>query len=117
MLVYGYKKCSTVKKSLKYLDEHNIDYKYVDNVENKLTIEQIKTIHEMSNQDIKKLFNTSGIKYRELNLKDKLTEMSLDEKYELLASDGMLVKRPIFMNNGQVRIGFKEEKLGEILWF
>lgn len=115
MLVYGYSKCSTVKKGLKFLDEQNIEYKYVDNVANKLTVEQIKEIHEMSNQEIKKMFNTSGIKYRELNLKDKLNDMTLEEKYELLASDGMLVKRPIFINNNQVRIGFKVDQLGEIL--
>lgn len=115
MLVYGYSKCSTVKKGLKFLDEQNIEYKHVDNVANKLTVEQIKEIHEMSNQEIKKMFNTSGIKYRELNLKDKLNDMTLEEKYELLASDGMLVKRPIFINNNQVRIGFKVDQLGEIL--
>ncbi len=115
MLVYGYSKCSTVKKGLKFLDEQNIEYKHVDNVANKLTVEQIKEIHEMSNQEIKKMFNTSGIKYRELNLKDKLNDMILEEKYELLASDGMLVKRPIFINNNQVRIGFKVDQLGEIL--
>ncbi len=115
MFVYGYSKCSTVKKSLKYLNENKIEYKHIDNVENKLSISQIKEIHKMSNQEIKKMFNTSGIKYRELNLKDKLVTMSLEEKYELLASDGMLVKRPIFVNNNQVRIGFKPEKLEEIL--
>ncbi len=115
MKVYGYTKCSTVKKGLKFLDENHIKYEHIDNVQNKLSIDEIKQIHEMSGEDIKKLFNTSGIMYRELKLKDKLPAMDLEEKYELLASDGMLVKRPIFINNQQVRIGFKQEKLEEIL--
>ncbi len=115
MLVYGYTKCTTVKKGLKFLTDNQIEYKHIDNVENRLSAEQIKEIHQMSGEDIKKLFNTSGMKYRELGLKDKLPEMTIDEKYELLASDGMLVKRPIFINNKQVRIGFKQEKLEEIL--
>ncbi len=115
MLVYGYSKCSTVRKGLKFLEEKNIDYKHIDNVEHRLSATEIKEIHQMSGEEIKKMFNTSGMKYRELGLKDKLLEMTLEEKYELLASDGMLVKRPIFINNEQVRIGFKAEKLEEIL--
>ncbi len=115
MLIYGYSKCSTVRKGLKFLEENNVEYKHVDNVENRLTVDEIREIHEMSNEDIKKLFNTSGMKYRELGLKDKLPEMTTEEKYNLLASDGMLVKRPIFINNNQVIIGFKAEKLEGIL--
>lgn len=115
MLVYGYSKCSTVRKGLKFLEDNNIEFEHVDNVAEKLTSEQIKKLHEMSGLDIKKFFNTSGMKYRELGLKDKLADMELADKYELLASDGMLVKRPIFVNKEQVRVGFKSDKLEEIL--
>ncbi len=116
VLVYGYKKCSTVRKAIKFLEEKNVEYNHIDNVEEKLTVKQIKEIHEWSGVEIKKLFNTSGMKYRELNLKEKLVEMSLAEKYELLASDGMLVKRPIIINDKhQVLIGFKAEKVEEVI--
>ncbi len=115
VVIYGYSKCSTVKKAIKFLETKEIMFNHIDNVEERLTATQIKDIHEMSNLDIKKFFNTSGIKYRELNLKDKLANMSLTEKYELLASDGMLVKRPIIINNGQVVVGFKVEQVEAII--
>lgn len=113
--VYGYSRCSTVQKALKFLDNHNVKYEHIDNVENKLSQEQLKEIHNKAQVDIKKLFNTSGMKYRELGLKDKLADMSEKEKYKLLASDGMLVKRPLIITCDRVVIGFKEKELIEII--
>ncbi len=113
--VYGYTKCSTVKKGLKFLEDSNIEYSHIDNVEQKLSKDEIKSLHQKSGLDIKKFFNTSGIKYRELELKDKLPTMSEDEKYDLLASDGMLVKRPILVTTKGVFPSFKEEKWLELL--
>jgi len=105
--VYGYTKCSTVKKSLKFLSDNNVEFEHVDNVVNKLNKEELKDIHIKSKLDIKRMFNTSGIKYRELGIKDKYPTMSEDEIYELLATDGMLVKRPILISGDIVLIGFK----------
>ncbi len=113
--VYGYKKCSTVRKATNFLNENNVEFTHVDNVENKLSADELKHFHELSGLDIKKFFNTSGMKYRELKLKDKLPEMTLTEKYELLATDGMLVKRPIIVNDNKVVVGFKVETVEAIL--
>lgn len=121
IIIYGYKKCSTVQKALKFLKKNKIDFEHIDNVENKITEQEIKKIFQASGEEIKKLFNTSGIKYRELNLKEKLLTMSLEEKINLLATDGMLVKRPIFIEKDQnqeikkILIGFKESKWEEII--
>lgn len=114
-IVYGYTKCTTVKKGLKFLTEEGYEFEHIDNVENKLSVEDIKKLHETSGLDIKKFFNTSGIKYRELGLKDKLVDMSEEEKYELLASDGMLVKRPILVTDKGVFPSFKAEKWIELM--
>lgn len=114
-IVYGYTKCTTVKKSLKFLNEENYKFEHIDNVEHKLSRDEIKQLHETSGLDIKKFFNTSGIKYRELNLKEKLEKMNLDEKYDLLATDGMLVKRPILVTDKGVFPSFKAEKWLEIM--
>lgn len=113
--VYGYTKCTTVKKGLKFLTDEGYEFEHIDNVEHKLTKEEIKQLHETSGLDIKKFFNTSGIKYRELGLKDKLVEMNTDEKYELLATDGMLVKRPILVTDKGVFPSFKAEKWLELM--
>ena len=113
--VYGYTKCSTVKKALKFLDERDVKYTHIDNVVNKLTDSELMQIHEDSNQPIKKMFNTSGMKYRELGLKDILPTASLEEAIALLASDGMLVKRPLLVAGNKVVIGFKEDKWDEVL--
>lgn len=110
--VYGYTKCSTVKKALKFLEDCKVEYNFTDFVSNKLSSEQIKEIHVNSELPIRSLFNTSGILYRELKLKDKIDLMSIQECYDLLATDGMLVKRPILVNDKQVFIGFKPEVWG-----
>lgn len=109
-IVYGYTKCSTVKKALKFLDEQNYQYTHIDNVAERLSAEEIKDLHLESGLPLKRFFNTSGMKYRELGLKDKLETMSEQEQYELLASDGMLVKRPILKTDNGVIPSFKEDK-------
>lgn len=106
---YWYPKCSTCQKAKKWLEQNNKDYEPIHIVDNPPTTSQLKKIVEKSELPIKKFFNTSGKKYRELGLKDKLDTMSDDEKLELLASDGMLIKRPIAFNGSNVTVGFKEE--------
>ncbi|MBQ7927930.1 MAG: arsenate reductase family protein [Methanobrevibacter sp.] len=115
MLFVQYPKCSTCRKAKKWLDEHNIEYESKHIVEDNPTAEELRTWWEISDLPLKRFFNTSGMKYRELKLKDKLPEMSEDEQLDLLATDGMLVKRPIVVDDDTVLVGFKvkewEEKL------
>lgn len=110
ILFIGYENCSTCKDVRKFLDKKNIDYKFQDVKKEKPRKEQIKKLYEKSGLDIKKFFNTSGKVYRDLNLKDKLKDMDLDEKLELLSSDGMLLKRPIIEDGDSVVIGKKNIK-------
>ncbi len=109
MNILIYPKCSTCQKALKFLKNNEIEPVIRHIVEQPLSAEEIKTLHEQSGEPIKKFFNTSGMKYRELNLKDKLPTLSVEECYELLASDGMLVKRPLAYDNESVTLGFKED--------
>ena len=115
MLFVHYPRCSTCKKAKKWLEENNIEFTEKDIVEDNPTFEELKEWYEKSELPLKRFFNTSGMKYRELKLKDKLPDMSEDEQLELLASDGMLVKRPIIVSDDVVLTGFKvkewEEKL------
>ena len=115
MLFVNYPKCSTCRKAKKWLDEHNIEYESKHIVEDNPTAEELREWWEFSDLPLKRFFNTSGMKYRELKLKDKLPDMSEDEQLGLLATDGMLVKRPILVNDDIVLVGFKvkewEEKL------
>lgn len=110
MLLIEYPKCSTCQKAKKYLDSKNI--KYVDRniVVDKLNKEELDKLIKKSQKDINKFFNTSGLKYRELKLKDKLPNMSYEEKLEILSTDGMLVKRPLLDLDDTVLIGFKEKE-------
>lgn len=105
-----YPKCSTCKKAKKYLDDLHITYQERHIVEDRLTKDEIKALHKKSGYPLKKFFNTSGMKYRELNLKDKLPQLSEDQQYELLASDGMLVKRPIVETDSKVLVGFRSNE-------
>lgn len=105
MVYLEYPKCSTCAKLKKELHAMSVDFETRNIVENNPNQEEIKAFHEKSGQDIKKFFNTSGIKYRELSLKDKLPSMTQEEKYQLLASDGMLVKRPILVTETEVFVG------------
>ena len=106
MLFLEYPKCSTCKKAKNFLDSKGADYEDRHIVENNPTAEELKQWHEMSGLDIKN---------KSMNLKDKLPQMSLEEKYELLATDGMLVKRPILINGDKVLTGFKEAEWEEII--
>ncbi|MET3683697.1 arsenate reductase [Alkalibacillus flavidus] len=113
LTVYQYPKCGTCRKALKWLDDNGITYESVHIVDNPPSEEELKTIIDRSGLPIKKFFNTSGKKYRELELKDRLPSMSEDEQIKLLASDGMLLKRPIATDGNQVTVGFKEETYNE----
>lgn len=105
-----YPKCSTCKKAKKWLEENNIEFVDRNIVEETPTVEELTGWIERSGLDVRKWFNTSGLKYRELNLKDKLSNMSDKENIELLASDGMLIKRPVLVSEKGILIGFKEDK-------
>lgn len=105
-----YPKCSTCKKAKKWLEENNIDFLDRNIVEETPKVEELTKWIERSGLDIKKWFNTSGLKYKELNLKDKLINMSYQEKIELLASDGMLIKRPLLVSDKGIFTGFKEDE-------
>ena len=110
MLFVEYPKCSTCKKAKKWLQQNNIEFVDRNIVEETPTVKELTEWIERSGLDIKKWFNTSGVKYKELNLKDKLSNMSDKEKIELLASDGMLIKRPVLVSDKGIYIGFKEDK-------
>ena len=106
---YAYPKCSTCQKGKKWLEANGAEFDYIDISQTPPSATQLKEIHEVSGIELKKFFNTSGKKYRELELKEKLPEMSVAEQYELLASDGMLIKRPLAWDGSKVTLGFKEE--------
>lgn len=110
---YWYPKCGTCRKAKKWLEEHNIDFNEIHIVENPPTQAELSTFYKRSGLELKKFFNTSGQKYRELGLKDKLASMSEDDMIELLSTDGMLIKRPITVGDQHVTIGFKEEQFEE----
>lgn len=99
MILIGYKKCTTCKGIEKTLDEKGIKYTYREIDKDVPTKAELKKWHKASGLDIKRFFNTSGLVYRDMNLKDKLSEMSDDEKYKLLSTNGMLVKRPILIKD------------------
>lgn len=111
---YGYPKCGTCRKAKKWLENAKLEFEDVNIVENPPTKEELQKMIGNSSLDIKKFFNVSGMKYRELNLKDKLPGMTDDEKVELLATDGMLIKRPIVTDGSKVTVGFKEDEYKEV---
>lgn len=114
MLFVHYPKCSTCKKAKAFLDDRGVAYEERHIVEENPTFEELKEWYEMSDYPLKRFFNTSGMRYRELRLKDKLADMSEEEQLELLATDGMLVKRPILIDGDRVRVGFKEKEWEEL---
>ena len=105
-----YPKCSTCKKAQKWLDENGFEYEIRDIKENNPTYQELKEWQKISGLPLKKFFNTSGMLYRSMNLKDKLPTLSEDEQLKILASDGMLVKRPILICGETVLTGFKESE-------
>ncbi len=110
-----YPKCTTCQKAKKWLDENNIEYELRDIKLNNPTFEELAEWYEKSGLPLKKFFNTSGLLYKSLELKTKLPTMTEDEMLKLLATDGMLVKRPILAGDDFVLVGFKENEWKEII--
>ena len=110
-----YPKCTTCQKAKKWLDDNKIEYKLRDIKEDNPSLEELTSWHKVSGLPLKKFFNTSGLLYKSMELKTKLPEMSDDEQLKLLATDGMLVKRPLVIGDGFVLVGFKENEWSEKL--
>ncbi|AMK15949.1 arsenate reductase family protein [Methanobrevibacter olleyae] len=115
MLFIYYPRCSTCRKAKKWLDENGFEYKKQDIVEDNPNYNQLKALYEKSGLPLKRFFNTSGKIYREMELKDKLAEMNEEEQLNLLATDGMLVKRPIIETESIVLTGFRQKEWEEKL--
>jgi len=113
MLVLAYRKCSTCQKALKWLEDNNVQFEERAIVEENPTYEELKEWYEKSGLPLKKFFNTSGLIYRSMGLKDKLADMSEEEQLKLLATDGMLVKRPLVVGDDYVLTGFREKEWTE----
>lgn len=111
--VYCYSKCSTCRKALKWLEEKGIRYESIDIKTEHPDENTLRMYYEKSGLPLKRFFNTSGMQYREMGLSKKLPDMSVDEQLALLASDGMLIKRPLVVSDGFVLTGFKEEEWAE----
>ncbi|TCN26890.1 arsenate reductase family protein [Mesobacillus foraminis] len=107
---YWYPKCGTCRNAKKWLDANGLEYKEIHIVENPPSKEELESLYKKSRLELKKFFNTSGQKYRELGLKDKIKTAGEDELLELLASDGMLIKRPLLTDGDKVTVGFKEDE-------
>lgn len=114
MIYICYPKCTTCKKAMKWLDDNNISYEVRDIKENNPSYEELLEWYKKSGLPLKRFFNTSGLIYRSMNLKEKLSEMTEDEQLRLLATDGMLVKRPILVGDDIVLVGFKETEWEQI---
>lgn len=108
-----YPKCTTCQKAKKWLDDNGIEYNFRDIKEDNPNYEKLTAWYKMSGLPLKKFFNTSGLLYKLMELKDKLPTMSDDEQLKLLATDGMLVKRPLVIGEGFVLVGFKESEWSE----
>ena len=115
VLFIEYPKCTTCKRAKKWLDEQGIEFEDRDIREQNPSAEELQRWHGISGLSLKRFFNTSGQLYREMNLKDRLPSMTEEEQYRLLASDGMLVKRPIIVSDDFVLVGFKEAEWSERL--
>ena len=113
ILVLAYRKCSTCIKALNWLEENNIEFEERPIKEENPTYEELKAWYQMSGMPLKKFFNTSGLLYKDMGLKDKLPQMSEDEQLQLLATNGMLVKRPLVVGEDYVLAGFKEKEWEE----
>jgi len=113
--IYQYPKCSTCRKALKFLDANNISYTSIDITEKPPTKTELKQMLKHQNGELRKLFNTSGVQYRELKIKDKLPTMSEVEALDLLSQNGKLIKRPFLLSNTTGFVGFKEDAWSEQL--
>ena len=114
-LFINYPKCSTCKKAEKFLKENNIEFINRNIVEENPSAEELALWMEKSGLEPRKFFNTSGVLYREMNLKDKIKTMSKEEMIEILSTNGMIVKRPLLVMDDKVLVGFKEENYKEII--
>ena len=114
VLFIEYPKCSTCKKAKKWLVDNNIEFKDRNIVENTPTEKELKKWITESKKEIKKFFNASGLKYKELNLKEKLPNMTDNEKIKLLSSDGMLIKRPLLIMDNKILAGFREKEWEDV---
>ena len=114
MLLLEYPRCSTCQKAKKYLESKKLNFEVRNIVIEKLNVNELDGLIRKSGEDINRFFNTSGLKYRELKLKDKIQNMSYEEKLQILSSDGMLVKRPLLELDDTVFIGFKEKEWNNI---
>lgn len=114
-LFINYPKCSTCKKAEKFLKENNIEFINRNIVEENPSAEELALWMEKSGLEPRKFFNTSGVLYREMNLKDKIKTMSKEEMIEILSTNGILVKRPLLVMDDKVLVGFKEENYKEII--
>ncbi|MDH5552023.1 MAG: Spx/MgsR family RNA polymerase-binding regulatory protein [Nitrosomonas sp.] len=112
--LYGYKKCGSCRKAEKFFQKVNINYTFIDITENPPTPEEIAAIAKLANLPLKKLFNTSGVQYRELNIKAQLPKLSDLETLALLASNGRLIKRPLVTDKKQATVGFKEASFVDV---
>lgn len=115
MLFIQYPPCSTCQKAKKWLDEHGVSYTDRHIKENNPTYEELQAWYEKSGLPLKRFFNTSGLLYKSLNLKEKLPNMTQEDQLRLLASDGMLVKRPLIVTENAVLTGFKESEWVKLL--
>lgn len=115
MLILEYPPCSTCKKAKAWLDAHGVSYETRHIKDENPSYEELKQWYEASGLNLKKFFNTSGLKYKELNLKDRLPAMSEEEQLRLLATDGMLVKRPLVIADGKILTGFREKEWEQAL--
>ena len=112
MIFVCYPKCSTCNKAKKYLEDNGVKFTERHIVGDNPSYDELKTWYKKSGLPLKRFFNTSGLLYKEMNLKDKLKDMSEDEQLKLLATNGMLVKRPILLDKSNVLVGFKEAEWG-----
>lgn len=115
MLFVCYPRCTTCQKALKWLEEKSVEVQVRNIKEENPSYEELKEWHAKSGVELKKFFNTSGLLYKEMKLKDRLKEMTQEEQFQLLSGDGMLVKRPILVTEDKVLVGFREKEWQEIL--
>ena len=115
MLFICYPKCTTCQKAKRYLEEHGLPFSMRDIKTESPTYEELKVWQKKSGLPLRRFFNTSGLQYRALDLKDRLPQMSEEEQLQLLASDGMLVKRPLLITDDAVLVGFREAQWKEAL--
>ena len=115
MKIYTYKNCSTCKKATKWLDAHAVAYEELPIRETPPTVAELEEMLAYQADDLRKLFNTAGGDYRELNMKEQLPKMSSSEAIELLATRGNLIKRPFLLGDGCGLVGFKEDRWAEVL--